>query len=83
MFLHLGNDYMIHKDKVIAILDLETVSNNPTSLALLNNLQKKEGAKNIAENCKGKSFIISDGGNFISPISSTTLLKRSSKTMIF
>lgn len=77
MFLHLGNNYMIRNEKIIGILDLNTAGSSPTAKDLLNNIGKKGEVYNISEKGKEKSFIITDEGTYISPISSTTLLKRS------
>lgn len=77
MFLHIGNNYMVSKDKVILILDLETTGNNPASKKLLNNVLKRGKLKNIIEEGKEKTCIITDSEYYLSPISSVTLLKRS------
>lgn len=77
MFLHLGSNFMVHKDRVIAILDLETACNSPISRNYINHVVKSGKVKNIGEEGKEKSFIISDNGYYLSPISSSTLLKRS------
>mgnify|MGYP002411429620 CR=1 FL=1 len=68
---------MVRKDKIVAILDLETAGNSQLACNLLKNISKKGKLKNIAGESKEKSFIISDSGFYLSPISSTTLLKRS------
>lgn len=77
MFLHLGNNYMVPTNKVIAILDLETAGNSPVSRSLLNKIIKKGKVLNVSEPGKEKSFVICDAENYFSPISSSTLLKRS------
>lgn len=77
MFLHLGSNFMVRMDKIIAILDLETAGNSQISRKLLKNVTNKGKVKNITKDGKEKSFIISDSGFYLSPISSTTLLKRS------
>ncbi len=77
MFLHLGNNFMVRKDKIITILGLNTAGSNQMARNLLNNVMKKGEVYNISEKGKEKSFVISDSGNYLSPISSTTLLKRS------
>lgn len=81
MFLHLGSNVMIKKEKIIAILDLETAGNSQVFRNFLNSLQNGKVHK-ISEDGKEKSFIISDSGYYFSPISSTTLLKRSMETCI-
>lgn len=83
MFLHLGSNQMVRKDKVIAILDLETAGNSPISRSLLNNILKSGKVQKIAEKGKEKSFIISESGYYLSPISSITLLKRSMSKVDF
>ena len=68
---------MIRKDKIITILDLNSAGSNESSRNLLNNILKKGTVYNISEKGKEKACVISDSGNYLSPISSTTLLKRS------
>ncbi|MGI5902372.1 MAG: extracellular matrix regulator RemB [Desulfitobacteriia bacterium] len=78
MFLHLGNNFMLRKDKIIAILDLETtVNNNLVVQNLINDVLKKGEARLISEENKEKSLVITDDGFYLSPISSVTLQKRS------
>ncbi len=76
MYLHLGSDILIDQNKIIAILNLET-SSETTIKNFLENINKKKQIKYISEKGKEKSFIITTDGYFFSPISSTTLLKRS------
>lgn len=75
MFLHLGGDILINQGNIIAILDLETSMSNPTSEKFLKSI--KEKINYISEKGKEKSLVITSEGNYFSPISSTTLLKRS------
>lgn len=77
MFLHLGGDVLINQQKVIAILDLETAMKNSISENYLNSIKESERIHYISEKGKEKSLIITTEGNYLSPISSTTLLKRS------
>ncbi|ADY54385.1 hypothetical protein Sgly_0004 [Syntrophobotulus glycolicus DSM 8271] len=77
MFIHIGANYMVKKDKIIAILDLEAISNSQISKQMLKSMQKNNDIHRIYEGGKEKSLIITTSGNYISPISSFTLLKRS------
>ncbi|MEA4900249.1 extracellular matrix regulator RemB [Desulfitobacterium sp.] len=77
MFLHLGGDILVSQKKVIAILNLETAINNISSENFLKQIRKNENIYSISESGKEKSLIITTEGNYLSPISSTTLLKRS------
>lgn len=77
MFLHLGGDVLVNAEKIIAILDLETAMNNSTSESFLKNMREKQSVQFISEEGKEKSMVITTEGSYFSPISSTTLLKRS------
>lgn len=77
MFLHLGGDVLVNQQRVIAILDLETAMKNAASECFLNSMKQNEKIHYISEEGKEKSLIITTEGNYLSPISSTTLLKRS------
>jgi len=77
MYLHLGNNQMIRKDKVIAILNLETSNNNEINRKFFNNVKSNKKIENIYSEGKEKSFILTDDVCYLSPISSFTLLKRS------
>jgi regulator of extracellular matrix RemA (YlzA/DUF370 family) len=81
MFLHLGNNYMVSKDKVIAILDMETTSSSPISKDFLNDVLTNNQVYNICDGGKEKSLIITNEGLYLSPISSLTLLKRSNSVV--
>jgi len=77
MFLHIGNNIMVRKDKIILILDLDTAGSNQISRSLLNKMIKKGNVQNITEKGKEKSFVMTDSEYYLSPISSSTLMKRS------
>lgn len=77
MFLHLGGDILVSQEKIIAILNLETAMKNITSENFLNTIKENEKVYYISEKGKEKSLILTDEKNYLSPISSTTLLKRS------
>lgn len=77
MFLHLGNDCMVLKDKIIAILSLDSINNSKISYTFYHNQLKSGKVQKIAEKGKEKSFIITTSGMYVSSISSSTLLKRS------
>lgn len=77
MFLHIGANYMVKKEKIIAIMDLETIENSQISKQMIKTMRKNGNIHKIYEGGKEKSLIITTNGNYISPISSSTLLKRS------
>jgi len=82
MFLHLGGDILVSQESIIAILDLETAMKNPISLNFLKGIKENQKINYISEKGKEKSLVITSQGNYFSPISSTTLLKRSSSMII-
>ncbi len=76
MYIHLGNNYVISTKNIIAILNIET----PYTENMEDIMQIAIDNKNlvrISEKGKEKALVICDDNVFISPISSTTLYKRS------
>ncbi|MFZ5645082.1 MAG: extracellular matrix regulator RemB [Bacillota bacterium] len=77
MFLHLGGDTVALKKDIIAILDYKK------GFSAINKefmeIARDEGfIENISEQGKEKSYVITSDKIFISPISCSTLKKRSS-----
>ena len=77
MYLHLGGDILINKDKVVAIIDLETVTEGKINEKFLDNIKQNKKINYISTPGKEKTLIITSTGYYLSPISSTTLFKRS------
>ncbi|AFM39126.1 hypothetical protein Desaci_0005 [Desulfosporosinus acidiphilus SJ4] len=77
MYLHLGGDILIKKDIVVAIIDLEIAAEGKGNNKFLNNIKDNDKLVYISEPGKEKSLIITTENYFLSPISSTTLFKRS------
>lgn len=76
MFLHLGGDVVVLKKDVIVILDSRTKQSAITREFM--EVAKDEGFIQPISNAeKEKSFVITNKEIFISPISCTTLKKRS------
>ena len=80
MFLHIGGDYTIHTKNIIAIMDLDTSTVSKISREFLDKVQREDAVITVSEEDLPKSYIIcEEDGNttvYISPISSSTLLKR-------
>ncbi|SHH16182.1 protein of unknown function [Thermosyntropha lipolytica DSM 11003] len=75
MYVHLGNNYIISAQDIIAIINIEP----PVAEDLEDIMQIAIDEKRIVyvgEGKKRKSLIICDDKVYISPISSTTLYKR-------
>lgn len=77
MYIHLGNNYIISSQKIIAILNLEP----PLAEDIQDILEIARSEKKlvpISEKGKDKSLVLCDDKVYLSPISSTTLYKRAS-----
>ena len=77
MYLHLGSDILIRKDKVVAIIDLEIATLGKVNENYLDKLKKNKKINYVSTPGKEKTLIITSNGYYLSPISSTTLFKRS------
>lgn len=76
MYLHLGDNVLVKKDKIIAMIDLDMTKISQINFDFLNNLKDKQNLRYICKLGKEKTLIITVDGFFFSPILSTTLLKR-------
>ena len=82
MFLHIGNDVAVYMKEVIAVLDMETATTMKESREFLKMCEEEGFLYTIAPGELPKSIIITEenGNNFVyvSPISASTIRKRSS-----
>ncbi|MEW6063718.1 hypothetical protein P378_13810 [Desulforamulus profundi] len=80
MFLHLGGDVVVLKKDIIAILDAR-IKNSAITREFIE-IAKDEGfIQPISNQEKEKSFVITSKEIYVSPISCTTLKKRSDNIM--
>jgi hypothetical protein len=77
MYLHLGGDILVDKDKIVAIIDLETTKKGQINDKFIEKIKRENTVCYISEIGKEKTLIITTESHYLSPISSTTLLKRS------
>lgn len=75
MFLHLGGNVVIPKKDIIAIIDIRT-KKAPSTKEFLEIANDEGFIESISDEGKEKSFIITNKEIYISPISCTTLKKR-------
>ncbi|OAT79891.1 extracellular matrix regulator RemB [Desulfotomaculum copahuensis] len=75
MFLHLGDDLVVFKKDVIAILDIRAQV-SPVTAEFIEIARDEGFLQVIAEKGKEKSFVITSREVYISPISCNTLKKR-------
>ena len=78
MYLHLGQDYVVHTRDIIGIFDIDSSTVAKHTRAFLRHAER-EGAVVTLSGELPKSFVITDFPDetvFISPISSRTLQRR-------
>jgi hypothetical protein len=76
LYIHLGGDVLIKKNKIVAIIDLETAAESKINQKFLNSIKNNKKIKYISENGKEKTLIITVQKHYLSPISAITLFKR-------
>lgn len=76
MYLHIGNDQMVPLEDVVMILDYRKIIKSADSKKFLQRILAASSRETGQE--AFKSMVVTDQKVFYSPISSTTLLKRSS-----
>ena len=83
MYLHVGGDYLVRKDKIIGIFDIENTSISKHPREFFKVSEKNTKVITVSFDLP-RSFILDDEEKiYISPISPQTLLKRmSQKTLI-
>jgi len=77
LYIHLGSDVLIKKNKIVAIIDLETVTEGKLNEKFLNIIKNNKKINYISEKGKEKTLIITLKEHYLSPISASTLFKRS------
>lgn len=76
MYLHLGGDVIVRKDRIVGIFDIENTSVSRITREFFASSEKKKHVVNVSEDLP-RSFILEDNDTiYISPISPATLLKR-------
>lgn len=82
MFLHLGNDFVINENDIIAILNLDSISTSKHTQAYLKNIEKEKLVTSICDDIP-RTLIVTENNSkhnvYLSNISSTTLYKRAKK----
>ena len=79
MYIHLGGDVLVKKDKIVAIIDLEMTKVSQVNQIFLENMKNHyRNIRYISELGREKTLIVTINDLFFSPISSMTLFKRSS-----
>ncbi|MFZ5945042.1 MAG: extracellular matrix regulator RemB [Bacillota bacterium] len=76
MFLHLGENVIVPKKSVIGIFDKEKTTSSIATREYLEIAQSENKIIKIGSDENYKTFILTNHGIYLSPISSYTLYKR-------
>ncbi|WP_418791250.1 extracellular matrix regulator RemB [Phosphitispora sp. TUW77] len=79
MFIHLGENTVVPKKEVIAILNAQLMNKSDINKEFMKLAEEDGFTSNITDKAVLKSFIITTNKIFLSPISPATLKKRSIK----
>lgn len=85
MYVHIGKEYIVPSNEIIAILDLEKMLKNKSLEEILKELKLEQNIMNIAEGNHKSLLLLKKEETirgYISNISSTTLAKRIQKEII-
>lgn len=76
MYLHIGEDTVITDREIIGIFDMDTSTVNKATRDYLAEAEKRGRVEYVNYDLP-KSFIVTDEKVFVSPINTSTLLRRS------
>ena len=76
MFIHIGENTVITDEKIIGIFDMDTSTVNKATRDYLSHAEKTGRVEYVNYDLP-KSFIVTDEKIYISPINTSTLIKRS------
>lgn len=79
MYLHIGEDVVINSKNIIGIFDMDTSTVNKSTRDYLSKAEKDK--KVIYVNYElPKSFIVTENNIYVSPLNTSTLVKRTRQT---
>ena len=85
MYLHLGQDVVVNTREVVAVLDMDNTTVSKITKEFLKGSEEEGFVVNVSEELP-KSYVICEREGkvcvYISPISSSTLLKRAEQSRI-
>ena len=76
MYLHLGYKTIINSDEIIGIFDLDTATVSKRTRDFLNKNEKKNNIVIVSDEIPLSFVVCNDEKIYFSPVSSTTLHKR-------
>lgn len=88
MYLHLGQNVMVKSDEIVGVFDMDFCTVNKTTKKYLYNAEKEKRVTAVSVDLP-KSFVICASKNsklnkiFISPLATSTLVKRHEMRSLF
>ena len=79
MYLHIGEDILVHTDEIVAILDKKLLDSSPILAEFLQ--QKADITIHLTEKSI-KSIVVTTKHVYYSPLASMTLTKRSQQNLM-
>ena len=77
MYLHIGDDILVHTDEIVAILDKKLLDSSP----ILEEFLQKKAEIHVAKKSI-KSIVVTNKHVYYSPLASVTLKKRAQQCSI-
>ncbi len=84
MYLHLGQDVIVHTDSIIGIYDMDTATWSKHTRAFMSALEKRGHVVPLFEDLPKSCILCQRGGEhtlYISQLSTATLLRRSEQIL--
>jgi hypothetical protein len=78
MFIHLGGDVIVPKEEIVCIMNWSLISKAEATREFIQLAEDDKFIQRISHKGREKSFIVTSGKIYFSPISSVTLKKRAS-----
>lgn len=84
MYLHLGQDVIVHTDSILGIYDMDTATWSKHTRAFMSAMERSGNVVPLFEDLPKSCILCEEGGVptlYLSQISTATLLKRSGQTI--
>lgn len=84
MYLHLGQDVIVHTDSILGIYDMDTATWSKHTRAFMSAMEQASRVVSLFEDLPKSGILCEEGGVptlYLSQLSTATLLKRSGQTI--
>ena len=81
MFLHIGSNHLIKKSEIIGVFNIKSLMMDAKGKTFITDILQNKKATDISDG-KQSTLILTDNGNYVTRISSVTLLQRGNAAII-